>query len=315
MQNHSSWCQHKQNLHYWCCHNVTVWYNCFVFICYLVVSFQLIMTLPCSAACLLCPDASREVQSTFTPKIIFCVPLSPSAPSREGEGLPVTLGGVIQMVHQMCGRSTWWEGGAGVKRATDCLGCLGAGWSVFMCASVGECTKSALRHKVWTFWVSLCIKYVYAYMYILCYLCSGLVASPSHPTILLLHSWLPHPAQLPLGLPPAHPLGRAGVLGAPPPVLPGSCCPQLRSCRRDWGRTKSLLLWLCLRPLGENEEVARRLLQSVLLQKRCLWLCSSKWVIKKDYRTELLHACSVMERQTVKWQHHLRGWLSCSIFW
>lgn len=147
MQNHSSWSQHKQNLHYWCCHNVTVWYNCFVFICYLAVSFQLIMTLPCSAACLLCPDASREVQSTFTPKIIFYVPLSPSAPSREGEGLPVTLGGVIQMVHQMCGRSTWWEGGAGVKRATDCSGCLGAGWSVFMCASVGECTKSALRQN------------------------------------------------------------------------------------------------------------------------------------------------------------------------
>lgn len=149
----------------------------------------------------------------------------------------------------------------------------------------------------------------------LCSLCSGLVASPSHPTILLLHSWLPHPAQLPLGLPPAHPLGRAGVLGAPPPVLPGSCCPQLRSCRRDWGRTKSLLLWLCLGPLGESEEVARRLLQSVLLQRRCLWLCSPKWVIKKDYRTDLLHACSVMARQTAKWQHHLRGWLSCSIFW
>eukprot|EP00064_Thunnus_orientalis_P004062 superscaffoldBa00000358_g4073 len=60
----------------------------------------------------------------------------------------------------------------------------------------------------------------------------GLVASPSHPTILLLHSWPPHPSQLPLGLPPAPLLGRAGVLGAPPPVLPGSCCPQLRSRRR-----------------------------------------------------------------------------------
>ncbi len=122
----TSWRQHKQDVHYRCHDNVTVWYNCFVFICYLVISFRLIMTLHGSAACLLCPDASRVVQSTFTPKITFRVPLSPSAPSREGEGLPVTLGGVMQMVHQMCGRSTWWESGVGVKRATDCLGCLGA---------------------------------------------------------------------------------------------------------------------------------------------------------------------------------------------
>lgn len=66
------------------------------------------MTLPSSAACLLRPDASREGQSTFTPKITFRVPLSFSAPSREGEGLPVTLGGEegMQMAHQMCGRST-----------------------------------------------------------------------------------------------------------------------------------------------------------------------------------------------------------------
>lgn len=87
---------------------------------------------------------------------------------------------------------------------------------------------------------------------------SGLVASSSHPTVLLLRSWPPHPSQLPLGLPPAPQLGRAGVLGAPPPVLPGSCCPQLRSCRRYWGRTKSLLLWLCLGPIWEDEEVVRR---------------------------------------------------------
>lgn len=111
------------------------------------------------------------------------------------------------------------------------------------------------RGEVWTFWMCLCVKFVCA----LVYPCSGLVASPSHPTILLLHSWPPHPSQLPLGLPPAPPLGRAGVLGAPPPVLPGSCCPQLRSRRRYWGRTKSLLLWLCLGPLGEDEEAARRL--------------------------------------------------------
>ncbi|MEQ2196528.1 hypothetical protein XENOCAPTIV_001682, partial [Xenoophorus captivus] len=87
---------------------------------------------------------------------------------------------------------------------------------------------------------------------------SGITPSPH--TTLLLHSWLPHPSQLPLGLPLARALGRAGVLGAPPPVLPGSCCPQLRSCRRYWGRTKSLLLRPCVRPLWEDEEVARRLL-------------------------------------------------------
>lgn len=191
------------------------------------------MTLPGSAACLLCPDAFREVQSTFTPKITFRVPLSLSAPSREGEGLPVTLGGAIQMVHQMCGRSTWWESGVGVKRATDCLGCLSADdecWWV-----LHNCFKKKWFVNFFVCQTCTCVSYVP---------CLGLVASPSHPTILLLHSWPPHPSQLPLGLPPAPLLGRAGVLGAPPPVLPGSCCPQLRSRRRYWGRTKSLLLWL-----------------------------------------------------------------------
>lgn len=150
MQKRPSWRQHKQDVHYWCCHNLTVWCNCFVFICYLVISFQLIMTLHRSAACLLCPDASREVQSTFTPKITFRVPLFPYAPSREGEGLPVTLGGVIQMVHQMCGRSTWWETGVGVKRATDCLGCLAAG-DECLCVRVRQkCLKKTSKCEL--FW-------------------------------------------------------------------------------------------------------------------------------------------------------------------
>lgn len=113
-------------MHYQRCREVSVWYNCFVSIRRPTVRFRLIMTLPCSVVCLLCPDASREIQSTFTPKITFCVPLSLSASSREREGLPVTLGGVTQMVRQMCGRSTWWESAAGVKRATDCFPCLGA---------------------------------------------------------------------------------------------------------------------------------------------------------------------------------------------
>lgn len=130
--------QHKQDVHYWCCHKVTVWYNCFVFICYLVVRFQLIMTLPCSAACLLCPDASREVQTTFTPKITFRVPLSPSAPSREGEGLPVTLGGVIQMVHQMCGQSTWWESAAVLRALRTALDALVLMKCVFGLMSAAE---------------------------------------------------------------------------------------------------------------------------------------------------------------------------------
>lgn len=241
---------------------MTAWSNCFVFICYLVVGFQLIMTLPCSAACLLCPDASREVQTTFTPKITFLVPLSPSASSREGEGLPVTLGGVIQMVHQMCGQSTWWESGA-VLSAADGSGCLGAGE---MRVWINESNTSALRKEASANFLFLffeCASFIFFLYVLVCtfvYPRSGLVVSPSHPTTLLLHSWLPHPSQLPLGLPLAPQLGRAGVLGAPPPVLPGSCCPQLRSCRRYWGRTKSLLLWLCLRPLWEDEEVARRLL-------------------------------------------------------
>ena len=212
------------------------------------------MTLHRSAACLLCPDASREVQSTFTPKITFRVPPSPSAPSREGEGLPVTLGGVIQMVHQMCGRSTWWESGVGVKRATDCLGCLGAD-DECVCVCVWGCR--CLQQKGSVNFLSMPTYKMY-----MC-ICVSLVRFSGisyHPAILLLHSWPPHPSQLPLGLPPAPLPGRAGVLGAPPPVLPGSCCPQLRSRRRYWGRTKSLLLWLCLRPLGEDEEVARRLL-------------------------------------------------------
>lgn len=182
---------------------------------------------------------------------------------------------------------------------------------VFECGWVQQkCFKT--KWEVWTFWEYLCIKYVCAFVYP----CSGLVASPSHPTILLLRSWLPHPSQLPLGLPPAPPLGRAGVLGAPPPVLPGSCCPQLRSCRRDWGRTKSLLLWLCLGPLGENEEVARRLLQSILLQKKKdIFDCVVLNELSRKLTGQNDCVCSVMARQTVKWQHHLRGWLSCSIFW
>lgn len=112
---------------------------------------------------------------------------------------------------------------------------------LMMSVGCGECCRIALRRSgLWTFlcvilYMCTCVSYVPR---------SGLVASPSHPTILLLHSWLPHPSQLPLGLPPASLLGKAGVLGAPPPVLPGSCCPQLRSRRRYWGRTKSLLLWL-----------------------------------------------------------------------
>lgn len=145
---HLSWRRLKQDVHYWCRHNVTVWYNCFVFICYLAIRFQLITTLHCSAACLLCPDASREVQITFTPKITFRVPLSSSAPSREGEGLPVTLGGVTQMVHQMCGRSTWWEGGVGVKRAADCLRCLGANDEcLWVSVCVYPCSRTAVRSE------------------------------------------------------------------------------------------------------------------------------------------------------------------------
>lgn len=230
------------------------------------------MTLPCSAACLLCPDASREVQTTFTPKITFRVPLSPSAPSREGEGLPVTLGGVIQMVHQMCGQSTWWESGA-VLRA------LRTAWDALVlmkCVWINECSRSALRKEARENFFLQCACFyflLYVLVWTFVYPCSGLVASPSHPTTLLLHSWLPHPSQLPLGLPLAPLLGRAGVLGAPPPVLPGSCCPQLRSCRRYWGRTKSLLLWLCLGPSWEDEEVARRLLLPIkALLLRLSWM-------------------------------------------
>lgn len=203
--------------------------------CCLAISFPLITTLYCSAACMLCPDASRDVQNTFTPKITFCVPLSPSAASREGEGLPVTLGGVTQMVRQMWGRSMWWE----LCWCED--GCRRCSLCADECLCVRTCVSQQLKcFKKWGECELLCIKFVRA----LVYPCTGLVASPSHPTILLLHSWPPHPSKLPLGLPPAHQLGRAGVLGAPPPVLPGSCCPQLRSRRRYWGRTKSLLLWL-----------------------------------------------------------------------
>lgn len=112
--------------------------------------------------------------------------------------------------------------------------------------------------------------YLYIYVSLQRFCCF----SPSPRTTLLLHSWLPHPSQLPLGLPPARALGRGCFLGAPPPVLPGSCWPQLRSCRRYWGRTKSLLLRPCVSPLWQDEGVARRLspderflnLQSILNQ-------------------------------------------------
>lgn len=124
---------------------VIMWqYDIIVLSCWcLAISFPLITTLHCSAACMLCPDASREVQNTFTPKITFCVPLSPSAPSREGEGLPVTLGGVTQMVHQMCGRSMWWEWcwcEEGCRLLPLC-------WWVFVCALVYPCSRSVLRHE------------------------------------------------------------------------------------------------------------------------------------------------------------------------
>lgn len=162
----------------------------------------------------------------------------------------------------------------GIKSAADCLGCLSADE---MCVWINECSRSALRKEArknfFFFAVRLFLFLLYVLVWTFVYPCSGLVASPSHPTTLLLHSWLPHPSQLPLGLPLAPLLGRAGVLGAPPPVLPGSCCPQLRSCRRYWGRTKSLLLWLCLGPSWEDEEVARRLLLPIkALLFRLSWM-------------------------------------------
>lgn len=59
----------------------------------LITSLPVTTPLP-SGVCGLGPAAPREVQGAFTPKITSRVPLSSSfhAPSREGEGLPVTLG-------------------------------------------------------------------------------------------------------------------------------------------------------------------------------------------------------------------------------
>lgn len=91
-----------------------------------------------------------------------------------------------------------------------------------------------------------------AWIRISAHLCPArlLVAAPHRATVLLIHSWPPHPSQLPLGLPPAHSAWQSRRFGRPPPALPGSCCPQLCSRRRHRGRTKSLLPRLGLGLLG-----------------------------------------------------------------
>lgn len=182
----------------------------------------------------------------YTQNYLACPSLPPSTlpPEKERDYLS-HRGGVTQMVHQMCGRSSWWESGVGAKRTSRRLVLPRCGGS-----RVLTCVRVCVRTRL-----SICIE-----MYLRT--CAPLprfsgISSYGRPTILL------HTAGCPT-LPSCHwgsprPLGLAR-LGAPPPVLPGSCCPQLRSRRRYWGRTKSLLLWLCLGPLGggEDEGVARR---------------------------------------------------------
>lgn len=214
--------------------------------CSVLITYLLVTTPLPSGVCGLRPAAPREVQGAFTPKITLRVPLFPLLHSlQRRRGTTCHIGVEWHRWYTRCV--------AGARDGRVVLVLRGP-HTALCCLGVADHASSHLCMCVRTR-VSICIE-----MYLRN--CAPMprfsgISSYGRPTILL------HTAGCPT-LPSCHwgsprPLGLAG-LGAPPPVLPGSCCPQLRSRRRYWGRTKSLLLWLCLGPLGggEDEGVARR---------------------------------------------------------
>lgn len=188
---------------------------------------------PPRRACLSGPDARREVQSTFSPKMTFRVRLPPSPTVSPGGGLPVTLGAEGHRWRTRCAAAAREMRRAGVKEALVLV----------LRVRVDGSSAAALKGEVGHFRVRISAPRSPRSAL-------GGISPPTHRPADPQLAAPPFPAAT--GAPPG-PLGLAEpAFWAPPPVLPGSCCPQLCSRRRHRGRTKSLLPRLGLGAAGRG---------------------------------------------------------------
>lgn len=144
---------------------------------------------PLSGVSVLSRCTQRGPEHIFAQNYFPC----PSPPycslQRDGGATCHAGGGGTQMAHQMCGHGTWREARrreAGL--GADAEGPLG---HLISCMPLKRRRVKGFGFLVFFYKISVH----------LCIPARVLVASPRLPTILLLHSWPPHPSQLPLGLP------------------------------------------------------------------------------------------------------------------